>query len=235
MVICLSKKIVVFAPHPDDETLGCGGTIARRLSEGYEVFVIVMTDGRNALSKIFGITDAPTPKEMREIRKREMLRAMKILGVSSEYIRFLDFEDGKLLYSSREASNTVYKIINELKPAEIYFPHEKDRNPDHQATNIIVRDCVENLSFSTHAYKYSLGQRFSRLGSIVAKLFHLVRNHLVYVDISEFVDLKAAAMEEYKSQTRIINKGQNRPVVNGYKKRFLKGHEVFYIQNQKPK
>ena len=222
--------MVVFAPHPDDETLACGGTIAKRLTEGYEVFIVAMTDGRNALSKIFEITESPTPEEMREIRRKETIKAMKILGVSSEHIRFLDFEDGKLMYYSKEAAAEVCKLINELKPAEIYFPHEKDHNPDHQAANIILTDCVKNLSFSTHAYKYSLGQRFSRLGSIIAKILHLVKNNLFYVDVSDFVALKAAALEEYQSQTRIINRRQSRPVVNNYK-RFLKSRELFYLQN----
>jgi LmbE family N-acetylglucosaminyl deacetylase len=226
----LNKRIVVFAPHPDDETLGCGGTIAKRLSEGYEVFVVSMTDGRNALSTIFGITKAPTPKEMKEIRRNELIKAMEVLGVPKGNIVFFDFEDGKLLYHSRAAATKAFKILNELKPVEIYFPHERDHNPDHQAANIILRDCIRNLHFSAHAYKYSLGQRFSRVGWLIARVFDFVRNNLVYVDVSQFLDQKEEAIKVYRSQTTRIDKRQNRAVVTNYR-RFLKRHELFHLDS----
>lgn len=218
---------MVFAPHPDDETLGCGGTMAKRLAEGYEVFVVAMTDGRNALSAIFGIETAPTPKEMREIRRTEMVKALEILGVPKENIMFLDFEDGQLLYHSRAAANKALKILNEVRPVEIYFPHERDHNPDHQAANLILRDIVKDLPFSTRAYMYSLGQRFSRLGWLWTRLFDFFRNNLVYVDVSLFLDRKEAAIKEYRSQTTRINGRQNRAVVTNYK-RFLRKHEMFH-------
>ncbi|MEM2914808.1 MAG: PIG-L family deacetylase, partial [Candidatus Bathyarchaeia archaeon] len=64
----MNKKVLIFAPHPDDETFGCGGTIAKRVSEGYEVFIIVMTDGRYAYLKLLGVESDPTPEELRETR-----------------------------------------------------------------------------------------------------------------------------------------------------------------------
>ena len=51
----MNKRIVVFAPHPDDETLGTGGTIVRKLNEGYEVVIVVLTDGRYAFSTVLGV------------------------------------------------------------------------------------------------------------------------------------------------------------------------------------
>jgi len=77
MLNCLKKKIVVFAPHPDDETLGCGGTIAKRVREGYDILIIFMTCGRNALSELFGISSNPSPLELKEIRKEEAKRAIR--------------------------------------------------------------------------------------------------------------------------------------------------------------
>jgi LmbE family N-acetylglucosaminyl deacetylase len=219
---------MIFAAHPDDETLGCGGTIVRRLTEGYEVFVVVLTDGRNALSTVFGIKNSPTPEEMEQIRRTEIIRAMKILGVPSEHLRFLGIEDGTLLYHAREAAKKIDKILNEVRPQEIYFPHEKDNNPDHQAASLLVHDCINNLSFSTCAYKYSLGQRFSRLGWSITRLLDFFRNDLVFVDVSPFLNKKAAAIREYKSQITVINKGQKRPVVAN-SKRFLKKHELFHM------
>ena len=62
------KTVIVFAPHPDDETWGCGGSIAKKISEGFEVIVVILTDGRYAFSEIFGINSDPTPEELKEIR-----------------------------------------------------------------------------------------------------------------------------------------------------------------------
>ena len=49
-----------FAPHPDDETWGCGGTVAKKISEGYEVLIMVLTDGRYAFQKMLGIESKTT-------------------------------------------------------------------------------------------------------------------------------------------------------------------------------
>ena len=88
----MPKRVIVFAPHPDDETLGCGGTIAKKLREGYDVLIVFMTDGRNALSKLFNVCSNPTPLELREIRKEEAKKASKILGVEEEKLIPVDWQ-----------------------------------------------------------------------------------------------------------------------------------------------
>ena len=57
----LEHNVIIFSPHPDDETLGCGGTIAKKVKEGYQVKIVFMTDGRNAFSKILKINSCPSP------------------------------------------------------------------------------------------------------------------------------------------------------------------------------
>jgi LmbE family N-acetylglucosaminyl deacetylase len=101
--IKLSRTVIVFAPHPDDETLGCGGTIARKISEGYEVIIAIMTDGRYALLRVGG-SCSPTPDELVQIRRKEAEKATKILGVPSEKLLFFDFEDRKLREHERGRS-----------------------------------------------------------------------------------------------------------------------------------
>ena len=73
--------MIFFAPHPDDESLGCGGTIIRRLREGYSVKLVVMTDGSHSHSTVLNIHDEPTPTELARIRKQELLNAVNILGI----------------------------------------------------------------------------------------------------------------------------------------------------------
>jgi len=88
--------IVLFAPHPDDETLGCGGYLANKIDEGYEVFVVVLTMGEKLFSVMLNIVEAPSPREVCAIRRDETRRAMKILGLKPENLLFLDFEDALL-------------------------------------------------------------------------------------------------------------------------------------------
>ena len=74
----MAKTTVIFAPHPDDEILACGGTIAKKVKEGQEVYIVIMTDGRNSHLNVLGIAVNPTPEEVAKIRKEEAKRAAHI-------------------------------------------------------------------------------------------------------------------------------------------------------------
>ena len=224
----MNKKIGVFAPHPDDETLGCGGTIAKRLSEGYEVVVIYMTDGRHAFSKLFNINSEPTPEELKEIRKEEARRAARILGLQEQNLTFLDFEDGTLEQKKAEAQQQVIKILNKHLPVEVYFPYEKDINPDHRTTNKIVRNSISKLNLPTLKYRYSITQRYSRIGPLKDTLLNVFKHDLIHVDISKFLPLKEVAIKEFRSQITIISSKQEKPVLENVE-RFLMSKEIFYI------
>ena len=81
--------IVLFAPHPDDETLGCGGYLAKRIDEGYKVFVVVLTMGEKLFSHVLKIFEDPSPREVCDIRRDETRRATEILGLKNEDLLFL--------------------------------------------------------------------------------------------------------------------------------------------------
>jgi LmbE family N-acetylglucosaminyl deacetylase len=225
----LVDKIIVFAPHPDDETLGCGGTILKKASEGFEIVIVVMTDGRHSLSQNFGIVSNPTPSELTWIRKKELFEAAQVLNVPEGNLRFFDFEDGTLAKHMAEASKKVVEIIDQLKPVEVYFPYEKDSNKDHQAAGRIIIDSLKTIGLSTQQYQYSIAQTFSRIGPFVAVVLNYLLHNLVFVDVSQFVGKKEAAIREYRSQTTIIASGQKRPVIADVNK-FLKTKEMFYYR-----
>lgn len=224
----MKSKIIVFAPHPDDETLGCGGTIARRISEGYEVLVIVLTDGRNALLTSFGLESDPTPSELKEIREEEVKRALRVLGVTEDSLFFLGFEDGTLSQNKRQAKEKVSNILSRYTPAEVYFTYEKDFNMDHRVTSRVVRDSIEELGLDTMCRQYSIEQRHTRVDTFLDSRFNLFRDSMIRVDISGFLPLKKKALKEFKSQIEIISRRQRRPVVESIE-RFLKNEESFFI------
>ena len=120
------KRIIVFASHPDDETIGCGGSIAKHAREGDLITVVFFTSG----------------KEGRETEAKE---AAKILGVSK--LEFLRFEDGFLSYSP-ESVEKVEKILEEVKPELIYVPHELEGDLDHSNAFRIVSEVLKKFYHS---------------------------------------------------------------------------------------
>jgi len=215
----LSRKIIVFAPHPDDETLGCGGTIAKKISENYGVIIVVMTDGRFAFSSVLGMNSNPTPEELKSIRKEEVTRAAAILGVPRKNLIFFDFVDGELLQNKKEVEERVGEILKKELPTEIYFPYEKDLHVDHRAANEIISDSAKRLSSSALRFRYSIKQKHGRL-PLKDRLLNIFEHNLVAVNVTEFLPLKKAAIKEFKSQIVIARKS--------YK--FLKSKEVFYVE-----
>jgi LmbE family N-acetylglucosaminyl deacetylase len=224
----MKTKIIVFAPHPDDETLGCGGTIAKKLAEGCDVFIVIMTDGRFLLLNYEGIDSDPTPEQVKEIRRGEVLRATKILGVPEENVFFLDFVDGTLAENEKSAEEKVAIILQKFSPEEVYFPYEKDAHPDHQATNRIIKRAIKKLGLKPKMYLYSIAQKFARFGPLLDSFLSIFKRDRVKIDISEFISLKKEAVKEFKSELTIISPRQSQPHSKDLNK-FLKKDEIFYI------
>lgn len=224
----LNKKIIVFAPHPDDETLGCGGVIAKKRSEGYEVIIVVLTDGRHAFSKVLGIYSDPTPKELKKIRKKEVQKATKILGVQEENLIFLEFEDGSLEKFQEEAEEKVIQILKKNVPEEIYFPYKKDANLDHGATNQIVKNALKKLGLKSKRYQYSILHKRSLIGPKIDALHDLIKRNRIHVDISSFLLLKKKAIDEFKSKITVIANKQQEPIYKNLDP-WLKNKETFYV------
>jgi LmbE family N-acetylglucosaminyl deacetylase len=233
----LNKRAIIFAPHPDDETLGCGGTIARKIREGYDVIIAIMTDGRYALSRV-GACCGPTPDEMVPIRRKEVEKATKILGVRSDKLLFFDFEDRKLSEHENEAEAKVGSLFEANPPTEIYFTYRKDYHMDHQATNRIISHSVKRLNNPTLEYQYSIAQSARRSGPLIAgwslqdRLSNLLEHNLVQVDVSEFLPLKKAAIKEFKSQLAILSDKRERPVLIRIE-RYLRKKETFFVNSRK--
>ncbi len=116
------RIILIVAPHPDDEVLGCGGTIKKLSSGNNEVYVLIMSRGKKELYSDDRILNV----------RREALEAHRLLGVKET--RFMDFPAPELdLISVSELSGAIYSQIEEIKPQILYLPHRGDIHKDHQA------------------------------------------------------------------------------------------------------
>lgn len=117
-------RILVVGPHPDDQELGMGGSIARLAQQGHDVLLLDMTNGE------------PTPMGSPEVRAREAARAAQVLGVKR---RTLDFPN-RYLEHSIETRHAVAGVIREHQAEILFVPFFHDAHPDHIATTRIAED-----------------------------------------------------------------------------------------------
>jgi LmbE family N-acetylglucosaminyl deacetylase len=117
----------VLAPHADDESFGCGGTISARRAAGDRVVIVVATDG--ARSDRLG-RDGP---EVAAVRQDEARAAGRQLGVDPEDVRFLQLPDGSLQEHHAELVERLCELVAALDPVEILVCSEFDPHPDHLA------------------------------------------------------------------------------------------------------
>jgi LmbE family N-acetylglucosaminyl deacetylase len=185
------RRVLVLAPHMDDEVLGCGGTLAACAARGAEVRVAYLTDGSKGYANASPAGAAPTLRERRlvELRKEEARRAAKILGWSE--LIFLDLPDGRLAVTD-EAVARLARVLAELRPELVYLPFLTDPHPDHWATNGIFLAAARRsgLRGGTQCWGYEVWKP-------------IPANTLV--DISDAMALKRAAMREFASQNRDVN------------------------------
>jgi len=183
------NKIMVIAPHPDDEILGCGGIMKKYADAGHEVYVLVATRGKPGLYS-----------EDRIINVRNEARAAHVLlGVKET--RFLDFHAPDLDITSRaELSRAIAPLIREFGIEELYLPHKGDIHHDHTA--IFMAGLVAARPVGDHIVKrifcYETLSETEWAPPFGDEVF--IPTH--FVDISQTIDAKCEAMRCFRSQVR---------------------------------
>lgn len=127
--------ILVVAAHPDDEVLGCGGTIARHVSNGDKVFIVFMADG---------VTSRSVSSQTCDERHTAAIEAGKVLGAETPIS--LGFPDNKMdSLALLDIVQALEPIINKTKPSIIYTHHYGDLNIDHVITQRVVMTACRPL------------------------------------------------------------------------------------------
>jgi len=180
-------KVLVIAPHPDDEVIGAGGMIANRAEEGHEVYVCVVT---KAFPPLFS-------EEIVEQARNECREADRSLGVKET--SFLDFPAVMLETVPRyELNGGIANVIQRIKPDEVYIPHRGDMQFDHKmvvdASMVALRPKYEHVVRRIYAY-----ETLSETGWDIP---NTTNEYIptVYEDITKTIDRKIAAMNMFKSQ-----------------------------------
>lgn len=180
-------KILVIAPHPDDEVLGAGGTIAKHAARGDEVYVAVVTKGRPP------IFSAESVEKVRA----ECEEADSLLGVKKTI--FMDFPAAMIETVPRyELNDAFIKLVQDIAPQEVYIPHRGDMQLDHKmvvdAAMVALRPKYKHVPQRILAY-----ETLSETGwDIPNSTNEFIPN--VYNDISEFLDKKLEAMSIFSTQ-----------------------------------
>jgi N-acetylglucosamine malate deacetylase 1 len=210
------KSAIVFAPHQDDETLGCGGAIALKRQQGVPVKVVFMTDGRYG-----NLRPIPT-EEFIQLRKKEATTALNTLGVAASDIIFLDRLDGSLANLASEPRQDlveqIVQLLQQTAPGEVYVPHRKDVHADHEATYELVRTAISQSGMQVELLQYPIWIFWQNPLS-----FQITRQDLkraYRLAINPVRDKKHQAIETYQSQIPGLSWG--------FLQRFFSPYELFF-------
>lgn len=187
------KKVLVVAAHPDDEVLGCGGTIARLAKEGSRIYTLIL--GQGAASRHVTEEDEGIMQEIAEL-KEQAEKADKLLGVKK--IFFFDFPDNRFdTVALLDIVKTIEAVKNEIKPDGILTHYAKDLNIDHQIAYQAVITAARPLENETVKEIYSFetpsSTEWSYPNSFTPDIFF---------DISNVLDVKLKALKRYTAEMR---------------------------------
>lgn len=184
-------NILVVAPHPDDEILGAGGTIAKHVAQGNSVYVCVVTKGCMPLF---------TGDSVEKVQK-ECVKADRFLGVRETV--FLDFPAAMLETVPRfELNDALIKLIQEIKPDEIYLAHRGDMQLDHK---MVVDAAMVALrpKYSHTVSRVLTYETLSETGwDIPNGTNEFIPN--VYNDISDYLEKKIEAFRIFETQIAVF-------------------------------
>jgi N-acetylglucosamine malate deacetylase 1 len=184
----MNNKILFVAPHPDDETLGCGGTILKHKANGDEIYWMIITN----ISEKDGWN-----KDTVIRRKEEINKVDKEYGFSKTFK--LDFPTTKL--DEIPISNIigeVSKVFNEVKPNTIYVNNRSDIHTDHQIVFKAVMSCTKSFRYPSIKRILMYETLSETEFSPALPEYNFVPN--VFVDITQFFENKIEIMKVYKSE-----------------------------------
>ncbi len=180
------KKILVVCAHPDDEVIGCGGTIAK-FSKYADVNLLTFTDGESSrLNK----------NKKKIIKRRQMLlKSSKILGINNTHQH--NFKDNELdTYSNLELTKLIEKYLLKYKPDTILTHYKNDLNIDH-------RKIFRSVITATRPFKNNLIKNifsFEITSSTELSFYNERFNPNLFINIEKSIEKKKRALNIYKNQ-----------------------------------
>jgi LmbE family N-acetylglucosaminyl deacetylase len=189
----MNRKVLVIAAHPDDEILGCGGTLAKLAGSGCEVFTLILGTG---VASRYVANDTEKIAHKIEKLREAMYKANEIIGVKKVFTE--DFPDNKFdTVALLDLIKAVERIKEMIKPDIIFTHYENDLNIDHRITYKATITATRPLQDETVKEIYSF-----EVPSATEWNFPLSFSPEVFFDITETIELKTKAICAYKSELR---------------------------------
>ena len=189
------RNILVLVAHPDDEVLGCGGTIARLTLEGHEVYVAILGEG---ITSRYDKREQADQKVLEEFQARSR-QVAKLLGAKELFL--YGFPDNRFdTVPLLDIVKTIENLINRLQPKVVYTHHGGDLNIDHVITHRAVMTATRPVKTCPTKEIYAFEVPSSSEWAFGQFKPSFQPN--VFVDISVTLETKLQAMQMYESETR---------------------------------
>ena len=185
------KKILIVASHPDDEVLGCFGTVARLIKEGYEAYTLILGEGKTSrdVERVL-----ENKKDEIEILNTEIQKANDIIGIKKVFVE--SFPDNRFdSIDLLDIVKVVSKVKEDVQPDIIFTHFENDLNIDHRITYQAVLTATRPMKDESVKEIYS----FEILSSTEWN-YPLSFSPDTFFDISDTINLKLEAMKKYNSE-----------------------------------
>lgn len=183
-----NKKVLVVAPHPDDETLGVGGTLLKHKKQGDEIYWLIVTHVGE--SKDF-------PEDFRKKRSQEIEDVNRCYGFKKTFQ--LPYPPTRLdTYPLGDIIQNISKVMNEIEPEIIYLPNRSDVHSDHRITFEAVIACTKSFRypFIKRVLMYETPSETEVASPSPNEVF--IPNTLV--DITDYLEDKLKIMAVYESE-----------------------------------
>jgi len=192
----MRRKVLIVAAHPDDEVLGCGGTMARLAREGNDVYTLILGEGVTSRDEKRDLTKREN--QISGLRKQAG-KANKILGVKKIYT--FGFPDNRFdTIALIEIIKTIEKIKCDVKPDIVFTHHQGDLNIDHQITFRSVMTACRPTKDERVKEIYSFEIPSSTEWNAPSSLTYFMPDY--FVDVSKSIKAKINALKEYKTELR---------------------------------
>jgi N-acetylglucosamine malate deacetylase 1 len=175
------SRILVISPHPDDESIGCGGTLLKHAKQRDEIHVVFLTSGEKGGH---GRSEAETIR----VRESESHKAARVLGVRK--LEFWHLPDGAVR-STRDAVDRLRKKLKQFNPNTIYVTHDHEMHPDHRGAVRLLRRALG-------------GQERKRPDIFGYEVWTPIQKLSEIVDISPYFEKKLRAVRSYRSQCAVV-------------------------------
>ena len=189
-------RTLVVVPHPDDETIGCGGLLALLAAARVAVQVVLVSDGAASHPDSHEFT-AP---RMRALRAGEMVTALCELGLGAQHLKMMGLPDGDVPSAGGPAFDlAVVRLVRkmvEFRPACVLLPCNTDQHPDHRATHAIGTAACDLAAFGARRLAYTVWPPDGERG--VAGITPTARHWSI--DVRPVLDKKRRALAAHRSQ-----------------------------------